>query len=149
MDVFAKLFKNCLEWCLEAEALSRCEIGGEEYVLDFRVGHLVDIDLTWQPAPQSAIGVFASALLPTLPKVLIKPADTKSAGVLHLASELRSHLADFVAAYNFAKRLKTLKALTPYEAVCHGWDKRTQAIQIQSTPANAGTKHLDRLRTVP
>lgn len=27
--------------------------------------------------------------------------------------ELRSHLADFVSADNFAKRLKTLKALTP------------------------------------
>lgn len=25
-------------------------------------------------------------------------------------SELRSHLADFVTAYNFARRLKTLKA---------------------------------------
>lgn len=25
------------------------------------------------------------------------------------------HLADFVAAYNFGRRLKTLKGLTPYE----------------------------------
>jgi transposase InsO family protein len=32
--------------------------------------------------------------------------------------ELRAHLADFVTAYNFAKRLKTLKGLTPYEYVC-------------------------------
>jgi integrase-like protein len=31
---------------------------------------------------------------------------------------LRSHLADFVTAYNFAKRLKTLKGLTPYEYIC-------------------------------
>jgi hypothetical protein len=30
-------------------------------------------------------------------------------------NELRAHLADFVSAYNFAKRLKTLKGLTPYE----------------------------------
>src|SRR5215210_4042843 len=29
--------------------------------------------------------------------------------------QLRTHLADFVAAYNFARRLKTLKGLTPYE----------------------------------
>ncbi len=29
--------------------------------------------------------------------------------------QLRSHLADFVTAYNFARRLKTLKGLTPYE----------------------------------
>jgi transposase InsO family protein len=27
--------------------------------------------------------------------------------------QLRSHLADFVTAYNFARRLKTLKGLTP------------------------------------
>jgi hypothetical protein len=32
--------------------------------------------------------------------------------------ELRSHLADFVAACNFARRLKTLKGLTPYEFIC-------------------------------
>src|SRR5262252_10465128 len=32
--------------------------------------------------------------------------------------ELRAHLADFVSAYNFAKRLKTLKGLTPYEYIC-------------------------------
>ncbi len=30
----------------------------------------------------------------------------------------RRHLDDFVAAYNFARRLKTLKGLTPYEAIC-------------------------------
>ena len=37
--------------------------------------------------------------------------------------ELRSHLADFVSAYNFAKRLKTLKGLTPYEYICKAWTK--------------------------
>ncbi|CDX20852.1 hypothetical protein MPL3356_340054 [Mesorhizobium plurifarium] len=31
------------------------------------------------------------------------------------------HLADFVAAYNFARRLKTLKGLTPYESICKAW----------------------------
>jgi transposase len=35
--------------------------------------------------------------------------------------QLRSHLADFVTAYNLAKRLKTLKGLTPYEYVCKIW----------------------------
>lgn len=34
---------------------------------------------------------------------------------------LRQHLADFVAAYNFARRLKTLRGLTPYEAICKAW----------------------------
>jgi transposase InsO family protein len=34
-------------------------------------------------------------------------------------NQLRSHLADFVQAYNVAKRLKTLKGLTPYEFICN------------------------------
>ena len=37
--------------------------------------------------------------------------------------QLRRHLADFVAAYNFGRRLKTLKGLTPYEAICRSWTK--------------------------
>ncbi len=35
--------------------------------------------------------------------------------------QLRQHLADFVAAYNFGRRLKTLKGLTPYETICKAW----------------------------
>ena len=35
--------------------------------------------------------------------------------------ELRTHLEDFVSAYNFARRLKTLKGLTPYEFICKIW----------------------------
>jgi transposase InsO family protein len=35
--------------------------------------------------------------------------------------QLRSHLADFVTAYNFASPLKTLKGLTPYEYICKLW----------------------------
>jgi transposase InsO family protein len=37
--------------------------------------------------------------------------------------QLRQHLGDFVAAYNFGRRLKTLKGLTPYEAICKAWKK--------------------------
>ena len=37
--------------------------------------------------------------------------------------QLRTHLADFVMAYNFARRLKTLKGLTPYEFICRLWTK--------------------------
>lgn len=32
--------------------------------------------------------------------------------------QLRTHLAHFMAAYNFARRLKTLGGLTPYEYIC-------------------------------
>lgn len=35
--------------------------------------------------------------------------------------QLRSHLAVFLDAYNFARRLKTLSGLTPYEYVCKIW----------------------------
>ena len=35
--------------------------------------------------------------------------------------QLRSHLVDFVAAYNFGRRLETLTGLTPYEFVCKAW----------------------------
>jgi transposase InsO family protein len=35
--------------------------------------------------------------------------------------QLRSHLADFVDAYNYARRLKTLSGLTPYEYICKIW----------------------------
>jgi transposase InsO family protein len=35
--------------------------------------------------------------------------------------QLRRHLDDFVAAYNFARRLKRLRGLTPHEFICKTW----------------------------
>lgn len=35
--------------------------------------------------------------------------------------QLRAHLSDFLDAYNFARRLKTLSGLTPYEYICKIW----------------------------
>lgn len=37
--------------------------------------------------------------------------------------ELRTHLSAFLLAYNHAKRLKTLKGLTPHAYVCQKWQK--------------------------
>src|SRR5690349_7460500 len=37
--------------------------------------------------------------------------------------QLRAHLADFVTAYNFARRLKILKGLSPHEYICNAWSK--------------------------
>jgi hypothetical protein len=40
--------------------------------------------------------------------------------------QLRAHLENFVSAYNFGRRLKTLKGLTPYEFICKAWQTEPQ-----------------------
>jgi transposase InsO family protein len=35
--------------------------------------------------------------------------------------QLRAHLQLFLDAYNYARRLKTLRGLTPYEFICKTW----------------------------
>jgi hypothetical protein len=42
----------------------------------------------------------------------------------------RQHLRDFVAAYNFARRLKTLKGLTPYESICRTWASQPERFTL-------------------
>lgn len=37
------------------------------------------------------------------------------------ADELDDYLQTFLVAYNFAKRLKSLKGLTPFEFICQIW----------------------------
>ena len=44
--------------------------------------------------------------------------------------QLRRHLADFVSAYNFARRLKTLKGLTPYEFICKEWAAKPERFKL-------------------
>jgi transposase InsO family protein len=44
--------------------------------------------------------------------------------------QLEAHLADFVAAYNFGRRLKTLKGLTPYEFICTIWTTEPQRFRL-------------------
>ena len=41
-------------------------------------------------------------------------------------AQLTRHLDDFVAAYNFGRRLKTLKGLTPYEFIVKCWTSEPQ-----------------------
>ena len=36
-------------------------------------------------------------------------------------SQIETHLTTFINAYNFGRRLKTLKGLTPYEFICKQW----------------------------
>jgi transposase InsO family protein len=44
--------------------------------------------------------------------------------------QFKSHLADFVNAYNFGRRLKTLKGLTPYEHICKAWTKEPERFKL-------------------
>jgi hypothetical protein len=43
---------------------------------------------------------------------------------------LKAHLQAFLMAYNFAKRLKTLRGLTPYEYICQCWQKEPEHFTI-------------------
>jgi transposase-like protein len=43
---------------------------------------------------------------------------------------LKEHLHAFLMAYNFAKRLKTLRGLTPYEYICQCWHKEPDRFTI-------------------
>ena len=40
--------------------------------------------------------------------------------------QLSAHLETFIHADNFARRLKTLGGLTPYEFICQCWTKQPQ-----------------------
>ena len=44
--------------------------------------------------------------------------------------ELRRHLQLFVDAYNYGRRLKTLKGLTPYEFICKAWTNEPQRFTL-------------------
>ena len=47
--------------------------------------------------------------------------------------QLRTHLNDFLAAYNFARRLKTLGGLTPYEYICKIWTTEPERFKLDPT----------------
>ena len=46
--------------------------------------------------------------------------------------QLEAHLADFITAYNYARRLKTLKGLTPYEYICKCWTTEPQRFNLNT-----------------
>ena len=52
--------------------------------------------------------------------------------------ELSEHLKTFLLAYNFAKRLKTLKGLTPYEYICKIWQEQPKRFIINPLHHNLG-----------
>jgi transposase InsO family protein len=56
--------------------------------------------------------------------------------------QLRSHLDDFVSAYNFARRLKALKGLTPYEYICKTWTTEPERFRLDPTHQMPGLNTL-------
>ncbi|TKW79709.1 integrase core domain-containing protein [Bradyrhizobium sp. CCH5-F6] len=47
--------------------------------------------------------------------------------------QLRDYVAAFVGAHNFAKRVKALAGLTPFEAICKAWTKEPQRFRLCPT----------------
>jgi len=47
--------------------------------------------------------------------------------------QFETHLTDFVNAYNYATRLKTLKGLTPYEYICKIWTNKPKRFTMNPT----------------
>src|ERR1022692_2835190 len=44
--------------------------------------------------------------------------------------QLQSHLTDFISAYNYGRRLKTLKGLTPYAFIAKTWTKEPERFRL-------------------
>jgi transposase InsO family protein len=51
---------------------------------------------------------------------------------------LRGHLATFLDAYNFAKRLKSLRGLTPFERICQLWTEQPEKFRLNPIHHMAG-----------
>jgi hypothetical protein len=56
--------------------------------------------------------------------------------------QLRAHLQNFVDAYNFARRLKTLRGLTPYEFVCKAWTSEPHRFKLNPLQQMPGLNTL-------
>lgn len=52
--------------------------------------------------------------------------------------QLREHLHNFMNAYNFAKRLKALQGLTPYEYIIKNWQNEPQRFLVNPTHHKVG-----------
>ena len=53
-------------------------------------------------------------------------------------TSLQEHLQTFIDAYNFAKRLKSLNGLTPWEFIVKVWKSNPKSFKIKSDPYNLG-----------
>ena len=53
-------------------------------------------------------------------------------------AQLETHINDFIAAYNDARRLKTLQGLTPYEYICKIWTSEPDRFTVDPTHHTPG-----------
>ena len=53
-------------------------------------------------------------------------------------TQLETHVTDFIAAYNYARRLKTLKGLTPFEYICKIWTNEPERFNVNPTQHTLG-----------
>ena len=59
--------------------------------------------------------------------------------------QLKEHLYNFLNAYNFAKRLKALKGLTPYEAIIKSWQNEPERLNINPFYHSLGLNTINKL----
>jgi hypothetical protein len=91
-------------------------------------------DLGWELVTSIGDGLHGAALPRTVPG---RPPSCDKALLVAIArtsneshDQPRQHLGDFVQACNFARRLKTLKGLTPYEFICNAWTTEPQRFTL-------------------
>lgn len=53
-------------------------------------------------------------------------------------AQLETHITDFIAAYNYARRLKTLQGLTPFEYICKIWTTEPERFTVDPTHHTLG-----------
>ena len=56
---------------------------------------------------------------------------------------LAQHLANFISAYTFGRRLKTLKGLTPYEFICKCWTSEPERFILNPLHQSPGLGAVD------
>lgn len=61
--------------------------------------------------------------------------------------QLKAHLTDFLRANNFARRLKTLKRLTPYEYLCKLWRQTPDRFTLNPIHRMPGLNSIAKLRS--
>ena len=62
--------------------------------------------------------------------------------------QLENHLADFLDAYNYARRLKTLSGLTPYEFICKTWTSHPERFTLNPCHQMPGLNTLSAVQQI-